>query len=59
MNSGAPIEDDISPSVTDSSAPDNNISEDNATPIKEENDFELDSEQDDPTGKNSLYELQN
>lgn len=50
MNSGAINEDDVSPNVTDSSAPDNNISEDNATPIKEENDFELDSEQDDPTG---------
>lgn len=50
MNSGAINEDDASPNVTDSSAPDNNISEDNATPIKEENDFELDSEQDDPTG---------
>lgn len=59
MNSGAPNEDDVSPNVTDSSAPDNNISEDNATPIKEENDFELDSEQDDPTGKICLYELWN
>jgi len=50
LNSGAPIEDDATTNVTDSSAPDNNVSEDNATPIKEENDFELDSEQDDPTG---------
>jgi hypothetical protein len=41
--------------VTDSSAPDNNMSEDNVTPIKEENDFEMDSEQDDPTGKISWY----
>ncbi|KAL4107406.1 hypothetical protein QTP88_017749 [Uroleucon formosanum] len=49
LNSGAPNEDDASPNVTDS-APDNNVSEDNATPMKEENDFELDSEQDDPTG---------
>lgn len=55
MNSGAPNEDDASPSITDSSAPDNNISEDNATPNKEENDFELDSEQDDPTGKMSWF----
>lgn len=39
--------------MTDS-APDNNVSEDNATPMKEENDFELDSEQDDPTGKTDL-----
>lgn len=54
MNSEPSNEDDISPNVTDSSAPDNNVSEDNATPIKEENDFELDSEQDDPTGKISL-----
>lgn len=53
MNSGAPNEDDASPNVTDS-APDNNVSEDNATPMKEENDFELDSEQDDPTGKISF-----
>lgn len=50
LNSGVPNEDDASPNVTDS-APDNNVSEDNATPFKEENDFELDSEQDDPTGK--------
>ncbi|XP_025419821.1 lysine-specific histone demethylase 1A [Sipha flava] len=50
LNSGAPNEDDASLSVTDSSAPDNNMSEDNVTPIKEENDFEMDSEQDDPTG---------
>lgn len=49
LNSGVPNEDDASPNVTDS-APDNNVSEDNATPMKEENDFELDSEQDDPTG---------
>lgn len=56
MNSGAPNEDDASPNVTDSSAPDNNVSEDNATPMKEENDFELDSEQDDPTGKTSLFQ---
>ncbi|XP_022168682.1 lysine-specific histone demethylase 1A isoform X2 [Myzus persicae] len=49
LNSGAPNEDEASPNVTDS-APDNNVSEDNATPMKEENDFELDSEQDDPTG---------
>lgn len=53
MNSGVPNEDDVSPNVTDS-APDNNVSEDNATPMKEENDFELDSEQDDPTGKTNL-----
>ncbi|KAL5236191.1 hypothetical protein ACI65C_003601 [Semiaphis heraclei] len=49
LNSGAPNDDEASPNVTDS-APDNNVSEDNATPMKEENDFELDSEQDDPTG---------
>lgn len=51
MNSGAPNEDDASANITDSSAPDNNVSEDNANPMKEEIDFELDSEQDDPTGK--------
>lgn len=55
MNSGAPNEDDASPNVTDS-APDNNVSEDNATPMKEENDFELDSEQDDPTGKKLIFQ---
>ncbi|VVC25102.1 Winged helix-turn-helix DNA-binding domain,Homeobox domain-like,SWIRM domain,Amine [Cinara cedri] len=49
LSSGVPNDDDTSPNVTDS-APDNNASEDNATPFKEENDFELDSEQDDPTG---------
>lgn len=59
MNSGTPNDDDTSPNITDSSAPDNNISEDNATPFKEENDFELDSEQDDPTGKTNLYEYIN
>lgn len=57
MNSEPSNEDDVSPNVTDSSAPDNNLSEDNVTPIKEENDFELDSEQDDPTGKISLKEI--
>lgn len=51
MNSGAPNEDDTSVNVTDSYMPDNNVFEDNAILIKEENDFELDSEQDDPTGK--------
>lgn len=54
LNSGAPIDEDTSPNVTDS-APDNNPSEDNATPFKEEIDFELDSEQDDPTGKIDFY----
>lgn len=49
MNSGAPNEEDASPNVTDS-APDNFVSEDNATPIKEELEAELESEQDDPTG---------
>jgi len=43
--------------VTDSSVPDNNVSEDNATSIREENDFEMDSEQDDPTGETGLYEI--
>lgn len=57
LNSEPSNEDDVSPNVTDSSAPDNNVSEDNATPIKDENDFELDSEQDDPTGKISLNEI--
>lgn len=45
--------------MTDS-APDNNVFDDTAIPIKEENDFELDSEQDDPTGKNGkivLYQI--
>lgn len=37
--------------MTDS-APDNNVFDDTSTSMKEENDFELDSEQDDPTGKN-------
>lgn len=54
MNSGAPNEDDASLNVTDSSIPDNNVSEDNTITIKEDNDFEPDSEQDDPTGKVSL-----
>lgn len=58
MNSGAPNEDDASPNVTDS-APDNNVSEDNATPMKEEIDFELDSEQDDPTGKKLVFQSSN
>jgi len=57
MNSGVPNEDDASANVTDSSVPDNNVSEDNATSMREENDFELDSEQDDPTGEISLYEI--
>lgn len=57
MNSEAHNEDDVSANVTDSSAPDNNVSEDNATPIKEENDFEMDSEQDDPTGKIKFYKI--
>lgn len=51
LNSGALNEEDVSPNVTDS-APDNNVFDDNVTSMKEENDFELDSEQDDPTGKN-------
>jgi len=50
LNSETPNEDDASANVTDGSAQENNLSEDNSTPIKEENDFEIDSEQDDPTG---------
>lgn len=49
LNSEAPNEEDASLNVTDS-APDTNVSEDNATPIKEELELELESEQDDPTG---------
>ncbi|XP_050424955.1 lysine-specific histone demethylase 1A [Adelges cooleyi] len=51
LNSGAPNDETVTLNVTDNNIQDNNImSEDNATPIKEENDFDLDSEQDDPTG---------
>lgn len=51
LNSETPNEaDDASANATDDSVQDNNFSEDNSSPIKEENDFEIDSEQDDPTG---------